>query len=143
MAEWPNAVVLKTTEPKGSGGSNPSLSATSRRSRRRGGKRAEMRTTGFDGAKRRWGIRRMIARRLQDEVAKEAARITRCIFNSSKTNFDPGYGIGSLLAGGGSRFVRCQRDRRWCGRLLRYGRKHGQRVRVAPSLVGVDHLVPC
>ena len=28
MAEWPNAVVLKTTEPKGSGGSNPSLSAT-------------------------------------------------------------------------------------------------------------------
>ena len=27
MAEWPNAVVLKTTEPKGSGGSNPSLSA--------------------------------------------------------------------------------------------------------------------
>lgn len=28
MAEWPNAVVLKTIEPKGSGGSNPSLSAT-------------------------------------------------------------------------------------------------------------------
>jgi DNA-binding NarL/FixJ family response regulator len=27
MAEWPNAVVLKTIEPKGSGGSNPSLSA--------------------------------------------------------------------------------------------------------------------
>ena len=50
MAEWPNAVVLKTIEPKGSGGSNPSLSATTRRSRRIGGKRAEMRTTGFDGA---------------------------------------------------------------------------------------------
>ena len=32
MAEWPNAVVLKTIEPKGSGGSNPSLSAI-RRSR--------------------------------------------------------------------------------------------------------------
>ena len=30
MAEWPNAVVLKTIEPKGSGGSNPSLSATRR-----------------------------------------------------------------------------------------------------------------
>ncbi len=28
MAEWSNAVVLKTIEPKGSGGSNPSLSAT-------------------------------------------------------------------------------------------------------------------
>ena len=28
MAEWPNAVVLKTIEPKGSEGSNPSLSAT-------------------------------------------------------------------------------------------------------------------
>ena len=27
MAEWSNAVVLKTIEPKGSGGSNPSLSA--------------------------------------------------------------------------------------------------------------------
>ena len=27
MAEWPNAVVLKTIEPKGSEGSNPSLSA--------------------------------------------------------------------------------------------------------------------
>ena len=32
MAEWPNAVVLKTIEPKGSEGSNPSLSAI-RRSR--------------------------------------------------------------------------------------------------------------
>ena len=30
MAEWPNAVVLKTIEPKGSGGSNPSLSAIRR-----------------------------------------------------------------------------------------------------------------
>ena len=28
MAEWSNAAVLKTVEPKGSGGSNPSLSAT-------------------------------------------------------------------------------------------------------------------
>ena len=28
MAEWSIAVVLKTIEPKGSGGSNPSLSAT-------------------------------------------------------------------------------------------------------------------
>ncbi len=28
MAEWSNAVVLKTIEPKGSEGSNPSLSAT-------------------------------------------------------------------------------------------------------------------
>jgi hypothetical protein len=27
MAEWFNAAVLKTVEPKGSGGSNPSLSA--------------------------------------------------------------------------------------------------------------------
>ena len=27
MAEWSNAAVLKTVEPKGSGGSNPSLSA--------------------------------------------------------------------------------------------------------------------
>ena len=27
MAEWPIAVVLKTIEPKGSGGSNPPLSA--------------------------------------------------------------------------------------------------------------------
>ena len=34
MAEWPNAVVLKTIEPKGSGGSNPSLSANSRLNRR-------------------------------------------------------------------------------------------------------------
>ena len=30
MAEWPIAAVLKTAEPQGSGGSNPSLSATSR-----------------------------------------------------------------------------------------------------------------
>ena len=28
MAEWPIAVVLKTIEPKGSGGSNPPLSAS-------------------------------------------------------------------------------------------------------------------
>ena len=42
MAEWPNAVVLKTIEPKGSGGSNPSLSATTRLSRRSCGKRAEL-----------------------------------------------------------------------------------------------------
>ncbi len=28
MAEWSNASVLKTEEPQGSGGSNPSLSAT-------------------------------------------------------------------------------------------------------------------
>ena len=42
MAEWPNAVVLKTIEPKGSGGSNPSLSATSRLSRRSCVKRAEL-----------------------------------------------------------------------------------------------------
>ena len=28
MAEWSNAVVLKTIVPKGTGGSNPSLSAT-------------------------------------------------------------------------------------------------------------------
>ena len=48
MAEWPNAVVLKTIEPKGSGGSNPSLSATLRRSRHVGVKKAEMRTTAFD-----------------------------------------------------------------------------------------------
>ena len=34
MAEWPNAVVLKTIEPKGSGGSNPSLSAIRRITRR-------------------------------------------------------------------------------------------------------------
>tara|TARA_B100001057_G_scaffold347294_1_gene348604 strand:- start:132 stop:263 length:132 start_codon:yes stop_codon:yes gene_type:complete len=27
LAEWSNAAVLKTVEPKGSGGSNPSLSA--------------------------------------------------------------------------------------------------------------------
>jgi hypothetical protein len=27
VAEWSNAAVLKTVEPKGSGGSNPSLSA--------------------------------------------------------------------------------------------------------------------
>ena len=28
MAEWSNAAVLKTVVPKGTGGSNPSLSAT-------------------------------------------------------------------------------------------------------------------
>jgi hypothetical protein len=28
MAEWSNAVVLKTIVPRGTGGSNPSLSAT-------------------------------------------------------------------------------------------------------------------
>ena len=28
LAEWSNAAVLKTVEPKGSGGSNPSPSAT-------------------------------------------------------------------------------------------------------------------
>ncbi len=28
LAEWSNAAVLKTVEPKGSGGSNPSLSAS-------------------------------------------------------------------------------------------------------------------
>ena len=27
LAEWSNAAVLKTVDPKGSGGSNPSLSA--------------------------------------------------------------------------------------------------------------------
>ncbi len=31
MAEWSNAVVLKTIVPKGTGGSNPSLSATFKR----------------------------------------------------------------------------------------------------------------
>ena len=30
VAEWSNAAVLKTVEPKGSGGSNPSLSANVR-----------------------------------------------------------------------------------------------------------------
>jgi hypothetical protein len=30
VAEWSNAAVLKTVEPKGSGGSNPSLSAIPR-----------------------------------------------------------------------------------------------------------------
>ena len=80
---------------------------------------------------------------LQGEVAEEAPRIRRCAFTFSKINFGPDYGIGSLQEGGGSRFDRCQRDRRLYGRLLRYGRKHGQRVRVAPSLAGVDHLVPC
>ncbi len=30
MAEWSNAAVLKTVVPKGTGGSNPSLSATLR-----------------------------------------------------------------------------------------------------------------
>jgi hypothetical protein len=32
MAEWSNAAVLKTVVPKGTGGSNPSLSAFARRS---------------------------------------------------------------------------------------------------------------
>ena len=49
MAEWPNAVVLKTIEPKGSGGSNPSLSAIFMRSLRSFNKGAEMRTTVRDG----------------------------------------------------------------------------------------------
>ena len=31
MAEWSNAAVLKTVVPKGTGGSNPSLSATSKK----------------------------------------------------------------------------------------------------------------
>ena len=33
MAEWSNAPVLKTDELRGSGGSNPSLSAKSKRSK--------------------------------------------------------------------------------------------------------------
>src|SRR3546814_7541428 len=33
MAEWSIAAVLKTAEPQGSGGSNPSLSATKRKGR--------------------------------------------------------------------------------------------------------------
>ena len=48
LAEWSNAAVLKTVVPKGTGGSNPSLSATSKKwppkmveSPQRGGRRSE------------------------------------------------------------------------------------------------------
>tara|TARA_B100001778_G_scaffold179591_1_gene147690 strand:+ start:189 stop:329 length:141 start_codon:yes stop_codon:yes gene_type:complete len=35
LAEWSNAAVLKTVEPKGSGGSNPSLSAKTKKNDKR------------------------------------------------------------------------------------------------------------
>ena len=51
MAEWSNAAVLKTVVPKGTGGSNPSLSATSKKWLY---SRDENPRRGFDGAQRRW-----------------------------------------------------------------------------------------
>ena len=44
---------------------------------------------------------------LQDEAAEVAVIVRRCAFFFSKTNFDLGCGIGSLLGDGQSRFVRC------------------------------------
>ena len=57
MAEWSNAAVLKTVVLKGTGGSNPSLSATLKKWFF---KREEKPRRGFDGAQRRraaegWG----------------------------------------------------------------------------------------
>ncbi len=63
MAEWSNAAVLKTVVPKGTGGSNPSLSATLKKWFF---KREEKPRRGFDGAQRRratagWGEARSAA----------------------------------------------------------------------------------